>query len=580
MGRWLITGSLLTAAAAFAPPHKTCVPVVRRGNAQRTFNDVVDDDNCSFLQHGQHNQHTALFSSPTKGSEVKKIRRRNKSFSGGSKRKSSSPELSWLKWMDARLEETLVGKLPPKVMKQMHPIMNLYAKQRSIKGAEKANKLMGRLLKESEAGNADAKLSTKICNTVLSAWAKSGGGDQSSERATKLLIWMSKNSREGTYDVKPNTISFSTVIDSWARSGVEDGAAKAEAILKLMEREGAVARPNTVSFNSCINAHARSDAMDKAVRAEELVNRMEDLYEAGNQNVRPDVWTYQSLLSAWSTAKVWGAPQRCEEILKMMDNKHKAGDDAVKPNAHCFTACINSWSKSFEKDKARSVYRILQYMNKLYADGNFDAKPNVVAYTAALNACAYPEASEDDAQLRQYFDIGTLILEELRMSPFGQPSYVTYATFLQVCANCLPEGEERDRTVRRTFDECRQDGQVGDAVIQQLKNRFPSLYGDIFSKDIGRHGDELRSKHLPKEWRRNVTGERRSAFHPKRKDYADIDRDDVSKLKVISRNRGSRGFYSKEMNKGKEGADAGEGIRKEEHTTVESGSFDEITVIL
>ena len=401
---------------------------------------------------------------------------------------------------------------------------------------------------------------------------------------------MSKNSREGTYDCKPNTVSFSTVIDSWARSGADDAAQKAEAILILMEKGGADARPNTVSFNSCIHAHARSEAMDKAVRAEALVNRMEDLYEAGNTDVRPDVWTYQSLLSAWSTSKVWGAPQRGEEILRMMDSKYKAGDDAVKPNAHCFTASITAWSKSFEQDKARSVYRILQYMNKLYADGNDDAKPNVVAYTAALNACAYPETSENEEQLRQYFDIATLILEELNISEFGAPSYLTYATFLQVCASCLADSDERDRVVRRIFDECRQDGQVGDAVIQKLKKRFPSMYHEFLKDDIGRHGEELRSKHLPKAWRRNVAGERHSNHHPKRKDYADIDKEDVSKLKVISRSRGSRGFYSKEISsnrgRGRQAAGEKESSREEgrkgdgEESEGENGSFDEGTVIL
>ena len=270
--------------------------------------------------------------------------------------------------MDVRLEEIPVGFLSNKVMKQILPIMNIYAKKRSTKGAENAKRLLGRLLEEVEGGNEDARqiLSIKLCNTVLSAWAKSGDTIANAE-ATKLLIWMNKTSRERPdLNIKPNTRNFSTVIDCWAKSGVEDAANKAEKILALMEKEDSDAHPNTISFNSVINAHSKSRSMDKAVRAEALVNRMEELYQAGNLDVKPDVWTYQSLLSTWSTSRVYGAPQRCEEILEMMDDKYKAGDEGLKPNGHCFTAAINAWSKSLEKDKARSVYRILQHMNKLY----------------------------------------------------------------------------------------------------------------------------------------------------------------------------------------------------------------------
>ena len=314
--------------------------------------------------------------------------------------------------------------------------------------------------------------------------------------------------------------------------------------------------------------------MDKALKAEKLVDQMEILHNQGFCDAKPDVWTYQSLLSAWSTSKVWGSPQRCEEILRMMDAKFKAGDDAVKPNAHCFTAAINAWSKSYEDDKARSVYRILQFMNKLYVDGNTDCRPNVVAYTSALNACAYPESSEDEAALRQHFEIATLILEELRMSEFGDPNHLTYATFLQVCLNCLRDGEERDRIVHRTFDECRRDGQVSDAVMRKMRH-FPSLYLQFFSKELERHGEDLQANHLQKEWRRNVRGERRLGKVKRKKSHVDLDRDAAVKLHAVSRARGTRGFYSKEM-----AQPNGNKYTNPEQQKEEGGSFAGVALII
>jgi hypothetical protein len=455
--------------------------------------------------------------------------------------------MSWLKWMDARLGETPAGKLPPNVMKQILPIMNIHAKKRNTKGALNAKRLLDRVLEEAEGGNENVQqiLSTKLCNAVLSAWAKSGDEAANAE-ATKLLVWMFKTSRERPHlQIKPNTRSFSTVIDCWAKSGVKDAADKAEAILALMEKEGSGARPNTISFNSAINAHSNSINMDKAIRAEALVNRMEELCQSGNLDVKPDVWTYQSLISTWSTSKVYGAPQRCEEILRIMDAKYKAGDESLKPNGHCFTAAINAWSKSREKDKARSVYRILQHMNKLYVEGNEDAKPNVQSYTAALNGCAYPEGEADATELRQCFDIATLILEELRMSGFGKPTYLTYATFLKVSASCLPDGDERTQVIRRTFDECKRDGQVGNAVLQRLRTHFPELYHTLLTEHRQGTG-ELQSNDLPKEWRCNVSGERGTPSRTKRNQNAKVERNSLLKLKAVRRSRGARGFYSKE----------------------------------
>lgn len=44
--------------------------------------------------------------------------------------------------------------------------------------------------------------------TVLDAWAKSGGGRASAERAEEILEWMDRLYKGGNPDVKPDTITF------------------------------------------------------------------------------------------------------------------------------------------------------------------------------------------------------------------------------------------------------------------------------------------------------------------------------------------------------------------------------------
>jgi hypothetical protein len=78
--------------------------------------------------------------------------------------------------------------------------------------------------------------------------------------------------------------------------------------------------------------------------------------------------------------------------------------------------------------------------------------------------------------------------------------------------------------------------------------QFPALYNELLAEQIRKYGTDgpVRSKHLPKEWRRNVSGEHKT---PVTKLYQNvkIEKKSISKLKAIGRSRGARGFYSKEM---------------------------------
>jgi hypothetical protein len=45
-------------------------------------------------------------------------------------------------------------------------------------------------------------------NSILDAWAKSGGGRAAAERAEEILEWMDRLHKSGNKDVKPDTISY------------------------------------------------------------------------------------------------------------------------------------------------------------------------------------------------------------------------------------------------------------------------------------------------------------------------------------------------------------------------------------
>ena len=67
----------------------------------------------------------------------------------------------------------------------------------------------------------------------------------------------------GNEDVKPDTTSYNSVITAWANSRDSSASLRAEAILKLMEKQctmmgNADVKPDTKSYSATITAWANS----------------------------------------------------------------------------------------------------------------------------------------------------------------------------------------------------------------------------------------------------------------------------------------------------------------------------------
>lgn len=220
--------------------------------------------------------------------------------------------------------------------------------------------------------NDDIKPTTINFNTVLDAWAKSGGGRASAERAEEILEWMDRLYKGGNKDVRPDTITFNAVLDAWARSG---------------------------------------DRMAPH-RAEQIVNHMDELYRGGNNGVKPDTYTYNTLvrrrsalsylitmeskcshfmfsslqINAWAKSGEKGSAARAEHVLSVMERRYADGDKDFKPNTRTHTSVIDAWAKSGEKGAARRAEQILNAMQAFYeSSGDPDVKPNVHTANAVCN---------------------------------------------------------------------------------------------------------------------------------------------------------------------------------------------------
>jgi len=132
--------------------------------------------------------------------------------------------------------------------------------------------------------------------------------------------------------------------------------------------------------------------------------------------------------------------------------------------------------------------------------GNENERPNVVVANAVMNACAY--TTGDVPERNRAMEIAHKVLKYLEADESVKPDQVTYGTFLQVCHNQMPVCSTRDQIVEMIFQKCYRDGQVGNLVLQQLKQTISwQQYYDLIGIDPESvHGME----DLPEDWWCNV----------------------------------------------------------------------------
>jgi hypothetical protein len=440
-------------------------------------------------------------------------------------------ELKWLNWLSRRWTNVPPGKLDAQTIKYMVPAISMYAKRRSLQAADQAEAILQRYIQEYQAGNPQAVLTTTMFNAAMDAYAKIGQPERVQEimkQMKELAATATAADTEKLAHLRPDVISLTTLATAWTKSRSPHAATKALGILEYMEQQFPDMQPTTVLYNVVLNALVHSSLPDKAQRAEKLVGRMQQRCAlpldtlADNDNnsdhsanttstdmdtcCEPSIYTYQSLISCYSrTAQ---PPEKAEQVLNFL--KRQAADHGrvdLEPNAHCFAAAIHAWAYSMEPEKATRAYNLLQDMRKRYEQqGQQSCQPNVVVYTAALNACAKPCLPEERETA---FAIAQLIMEELKLKApkYGTANFLTYAAFLRASATTLPDiPERRDAAVRQCFEQCCQAGQVGQIVLDKLKDAAShSLYRQLLEGVE----ETTSSLSLPAAWTRNVKGERR-----------------------------------------------------------------------
>lgn len=424
------------------------------------------------------------------------------------------------------------------------------AKQHSAENAVAVERLVKRLVDESEAGNAKATPHTDDYNCMIEGWARSGEGVFAAERCEQILTQMQARYEEGDKNVQPNLASFKVVImawrqyqtdysavraqrilewmvqlykdqkndlalpdsdcfdivlQSWARNRLPEAPTRAEKLLGMMEKlhqetESPKLRPRTLSFNAVLSAWGKSKDDDSWKRALGILSFMENLHSIEkNDRVAPDLITYHIVLGALArSGNAKAVAPKADAIIRSIEKQYKAGTTTWKPDTIIFNSAIGLWAKSSTTRAYRKARSLLDRQLNMFHDGCEECPPDVVGFTSVISSCASEPG--DRAERQKAFNVALSTYQQLvsRSGDFGEPNHVTYGTMLKACARLLPPGcSERSKWTKQIFEDCVSRGLVGDMVLGKLREAATNTeYKELMQGHSKRQ--------LPDSWSCNV----------------------------------------------------------------------------
>jgi hypothetical protein len=175
-------------------------------------------------------------------------------------------------------------------------VLNALSKARTKAAALKAEELLARMhqMSTTHPEFADIKPDLLSFTAVIEAWA-GVQAEGAPERAETILRRMEKLSLEpGARLQHPDVITYNKVLLSWARNSQP---AKADALLHEIEASSHV-NADGFSYKTVLLAWSRQEG--GAARAEAILNLMEERFSKGDATMKPNLLCYKAVAAAWA----------------------------------------------------------------------------------------------------------------------------------------------------------------------------------------------------------------------------------------------------------------------------------------
>lgn len=411
-------------------------------------------------------------------------------------------------------------------------VMNAWAKVGSAEAAERAEKLLERMLKRALEHRTDARREgipnskrkkttniedetaavrpdTVVFNAAINCWATSKDS-RAGKKSLQLLEKMKKlastdndNDDEDRFDVHPDIVTYNTVLSAWSHCGDENAAPQAERIVKDLQRE--------------------QEEYQRTQSDPESIART----NSGRPPVVPNTVSYNIILDAWSKSKLSCGVSRAQKVLDYMI---QSGIPDIAPDVYSFTSVMDAWAKSKEAHKGLRARELLDRLNDLYyTTKRTNLRPTQIPYNTVLNACAFSARGTSEEEQREALKIAVGTFASMSTSSTmttrsnSDTSYkvrrdtVSYGNMLKCIANLIPHGDVRNRMALQVFRHCCEEGLVGSLVWNEIRRAVPTKVlqdacgADLFDRSRRNHGlqhgvngiGSIDVHQLPKHWTAN-----------------------------------------------------------------------------
>jgi len=291
---------------------------------------------------------------------------------------------------------------------------------------------------------------------IMNAYGKAKIKDAANKAEELLFKMMEMYDRTGNDQVKPNAVTYGTVISLHARSRSKNGAQNADRLLQwLINSQKKVSMelntndlntddseynfdPSndivTAHFLTVMLAYSRRRSNDAAPNVERLLMQMENMYQAGNQNVKPNIKCFITCLDAWAKSGEKGAAIRAEKILNRLEKLLiNSSNDSMSLNNYAYNTVIDAWARSGEKEASARVDIILDRMNDLYITTQNEAfRPDKITYTSLIRMWTRNKEEEFDSKCARL--LSHMEQEYFKGNKRMEPDVILYANVIEAFA--------------------------------------------------------------------------------------------------------------------------------------------------
>ena len=360
---------------------------------------------------------------------------------------------------------------------------------------QQVQKIMNRMEdRYKKTANPEVQPNTGVYNTLIKAWMLYSGEEDGATKAEEVLRLMLDKYSEGNESIKPNSQSFSQVMRAMAKKS--NGLAKVKALQQEMAtlyRTTGDTRfqPDTRVYNELVAIVAKSE--DGAIAAETILYEMIDLSRNGIQNIKPNAVTFRNVISAFKGKSESGVAYKVEKLLELQKGLYDGINSELKMDVRTYNAAIQVIARTRNHEKAEMAFRLLTTMKE---SNDPESQPNLATFNNILSACAF-SSQPDDA--KEVFRIAINILNELRESETIAPDVTSYGYLLKCCSTLLPPNPKKEAVIENIFLKCCKDGQVGRIVLAEL---MEAASEDLTIKLLG--GSPQGGVKIPRAWSKNV----------------------------------------------------------------------------